>query len=107
MTPASSTAVIAHPSQCRPGAPAVTATSPALLIAGQELVALAPPLGLLVKGPGREAPERSDDRAVERARRRGDLGSRWLVHEGHELVGEAGHRARDADAADVRAAADA
>src|ERR1700736_3099103 len=30
-----------------------------------------------------------------------------FVHEGHELVGEAGHGAADADAADVGAAADA
>ena len=35
------------------------------------------------------------------------LRARRLVHERHELVGEAGHGAADADAADVGAAADA
>ena len=34
-------------------------------------------------------------------------GSRGLIHEGHEFVGKAGHRAADADAADVGASADA
>src|SRR6185369_12262243 len=41
-----------------------------------------------------------DERARERAAGR-------LVHERHELVREARHRAGDADAADVRTAADA
>ena len=34
------------------------------------------------------------------------MSPRRLVHEGHELVREPWHRAADADAADVRAAAD-
>src|SRR5881398_247725 len=38
--------------------------------------------------------------------RRGQPAAGRSVHERHELVGEAGHRAADADAADVRAAAD-
>src|SRR5665811_2042606 len=81
--------------------------SPVLLIAGQELVPLLAPLGLLVGRFRGEAPERADDRSVEHARRGRDPGSRRLVHERHELVREAGHRAGDADAADIRAAAHA
>ena len=50
----------------------------------------------------------ADDRAVaELHDRRGGGAALVLVHERHELVREAGHRARHADAADVRAAADA
>src|SRR5579859_747256 len=78
---------------------------PGLLEAGQELVALLAPLGLLVGRPRGEAPERPDDRAVHAARRRRDPCSWWLVHERHELVREARHRAGDADATHVGAAA--
>src|ERR1700721_995828 len=35
-----------------------------------------------------------------------DFRAGWFIHEGHELVGEAGHGAADADAAHVGAAAD-
>src|SRR6266702_5336888 len=108
-TPVSSTVVIAHPSGTegsRPRAPA-RPSSPVLLITAQELVAPFPPLGLLVGRLCRESPQRADDRAVERARGGRDPGTGRLVHERHELVGEAGHRAGDADPADVRAAADA
>src|SRR6266542_4539343 len=81
--------------------------SPGLLVASEQFVALHPPLGLVVKGLRGEAAEGLDDRPVEAARRRRDPRARRLVHERHELVGEAGHRAGDADPADVRAAADA
>src|SRR5216683_3201094 len=81
--------------------------SPGLLEARQELVAPLAPLGLLVGGLGGEAAKSADHGAVHHAGRRGDLRSRRLVHERHELVREARHGARDADAAHVRAAAHA
>src|SRR5215469_16798696 len=101
--PASSAVVIAFPFRWVSGTP----RSPALLVAGQQLVALLAPLRLLVGGLRREAAERPDDRPVEGAGGGRDPRPGRLVHERHELVGEAGHRARDADPADVRAAADA
>src|SRR5260370_12638817 len=78
--------------------------SPGLQIAGEKLVALLAPLGLLVRGPGGEAAKGADDGAVHGARGRGDPGTGRLVHERHELVGETRHGAGDADTADVRAA---
>src|SRR5262249_8309948 len=81
--------------------------SPGLLEAGEELIAFLAPLGLLVGGLGGEPAESADDGAVHAARGRRDLGPRWLVHERHELAREAGHGARDADAAHVGAAAHA
>src|SRR5215470_12743502 len=83
------------------------AWSPGLLESRQELVALLAPLRLLVGGLRGEAAKGADHGAVHRAGRRGHLRSRRLVHERHELVGEARHRACDADAAHVRAAAHA
>src|SRR5207248_4806026 len=62
------------------------------------------PLGLFVGGLRGEAAESADHGAVHRARGGGHLRPGWLVHERHELVGEAGHGAGDADAAHVRAA---
>src|SRR5215467_14295429 len=85
----------------------VIARSPRLLVAGEKFAALRPPLGFLVRGAGGEAAEGTDGGAVHLARRGGHPRAGRLVHERHELVGEAGHRARDADPADVRAAADA
>src|SRR6516164_1811578 len=81
------------------------AWSPGLLEARQELIALLAPLRLLVGGLRGEAAQGADHSAVHHACRRGDLRSRRLVHERHELVREARHRAGDADAAHVRAAA--
>src|ERR1700746_3185815 len=101
--PVSSAAVIALPFRWYLGTPG----SPALLVAGQKLVALLAPLGFLVGGLRREAAQRPDDRAVEGACGGRDPRPGRLVHERHELVGEAGHGARDADPADVRAPADA
>src|SRR5947208_13607599 len=88
------------------------AMAPSLLlpprpVAGRELGALVAPLGLLVDGVVGDAAQLADNGAVGAARGRGDLAAGRLVHEGHELVGEAGHGAGDADAADVGAAADA
>src|SRR5262245_15097375 len=76
-------------------------------IAGVELSALVAPARLLVEGLDREVAQRPDDGAVNLAGLGRHPRSRRLVHERHELVGEAGHRAADADAADVGAAADA
>src|SRR5580692_9718849 len=77
------------------------------LIASREVATLVPPFGLLVERLEREVAERPDHAAVEPAKRGGDAAARRLVHERHELVGEARHRAADADAADVGATADA
>src|SRR5580658_9719414 len=85
----------------------VIVCSPRLLVAGAEFGALDAPLRLLVHGLGGEAPEAADDRAVHAAGGRRYRRARRLVHERHELVREAGHRAGDADAAHVRAAAHA
>src|SRR3954469_21586238 len=80
--------------------------APARGVAGGELVAVVPPLRLLVDRLVRDAPQPADRRAVDAGDERRDAAARRLVHERHELVGEARHRAADADAADVRAAAD-
>src|SRR4051794_16658651 len=76
-------------------------------VAGGELVAVVPPLRLLVDRPVRDAPQLADGRPVDAGDERRDAAARRLVHERHELVGEARHRAADADPADVRAPADA
>src|SRR5215470_7539566 len=81
--------------------------SPRLLVAGAEFGTLHAPLRLLVHRLGGEAAEAAYDRAVHAAGGRRYGRARGLVHERHELVREAGHRAGDADAAHVRAAADA
>src|SRR5215472_13803696 len=93
-TPVSSAVVIALPSLRGRG-------SPALLVAGEQFVALLTPLRLLVGRLRREAPQRPDHRSVERARGCGHPRSRRFVHERHELVREPWHRAGDADPADV------
>src|SRR5262245_2233629 len=74
---------------------------------GGEFLTVVAPLGLLVDGPRGDPPQAADRRAVEADGRRGEVPARWLVHERHELVRETRHGASDADAADVRAAADA
>src|ERR1700727_3974536 len=69
--------------------------SPGLLEARQELVPLLAPLGLFVGRLRRKAAQRADDGAVHAAGRRRNPGAWRLVHEGHELVGESPHCARD------------
>src|SRR5437764_9203368 len=67
-------------------------------VAGSELGALVAPLGLLVDGVVGDAAQLAYHRAVPLscyACR--ELAAGRLVHEGHELVGEAGHGAGDAD----------
>src|SRR5271156_205463 len=85
----------------------VIVCSPRLLVAGTEFGALRAPLRFLVQRLGGEAPEAAYDRAVHAAGGRRDRRARRLIHERHELVREAGHRAGDADAAHIRAAAHA
>src|SRR5690242_18956455 len=87
------------------GAASVVIASPRLLLAGWAFGALHPPLRLLVDRLGGKAAQAADHRAVHAARGRRHGRARRLVHERHELVREAGHRAGDADTADVRAAA--
>src|ERR1700748_3261793 len=89
------------------GTASVVIASPRLLVAGAEFGALHAPLRFLVHGLGREAAQAADHRPVHAAGGGGHGRARRLVHERHELVREAGHGAGDADAADVRAAADA
>src|SRR5258705_1674303 len=80
------------------GSVVVTSVSPGFLVAGQQLGALLAPLGLLVGGFERELAQGADHRAVHATGSGGDLRPGRLVHERHELVWEAGHRAGDADA---------
>src|SRR3954469_9425762 len=67
------------------------------------------PLGLSVVRLLRVLPELANSPAVSRDGLGGQLGPGWLFQEGrlHEFVGEPGHGAADADAADVGTAADA
>src|ERR1044071_2658854 len=81
--------------------------SPGALRAGGQFAAALTPLGLAVERVSRDLAEAAHRVAVGRDRGRGELAAGRLVHERHELVGEAGHRAADADAADVGATADA
>src|SRR5580700_4015447 len=90
-----------------PYSSAVIVCSPRLLVAGAEFGALHAPARFLIRRAGGETAEAAYDRAVHAAGGRRDARPGRLVHERHELVGEPGHRAGDADAADVRAAAHA
>src|ERR1700727_1329923 len=84
----------------------VVIVSPCLLVAGAQFRALGAPLRFLIHRAGGEAAQAPDHRAVHAAGRGGHGRARRLVHERHELVREAWHRAGDADTAHVRAAAD-
>src|SRR6516164_8845410 len=86
---------------------AVVIASPRLLMAGTEFRALHAPTRFLVRRTRGEAAQGTDDRAIHSAGRGRYARTRRLVHERHELVGEARHGAGDADAAHVRAAAHA
>src|SRR6476660_9896466 len=81
----------------------------ARLVAGLERAASPAPLRLLVVlrldvALAGGADDQTDREALEVGR---DATPAVLIHERHVLVGEAGHGARHADAADVRAPADA
>src|SRR3954451_2269908 len=81
--------------------------SPRRSVAGLDLLSGNAPLRFLVDGLRGDAPQLPDEVAVGAAGQCRDGAARRLVHERHELVRETRHRAADADAADVRAAADA
>src|SRR5665648_120829 len=68
----------------------------ARVVAGGERVTPVAPLGLLAHRLVGDAPQPADHRAVALRQGRGQGAAGRLVHEGHELVGEAGHRAPDA-----------
>src|SRR3954451_12773557 len=80
--------------------------APAGLVPGRQLGLVVAPLRLLVDRAVGERPQAPDRLAVDGDRRRGHAAAGRGVHERHELVGEARHRAADADPADVRAPAD-
>src|SRR4051795_5679709 len=81
--------------------------APAGAVAGGELAAALAPDRLLVDRRVRDAAQPPHQRSVDVGDARRHAATGRGVHERHELVGEAGHRAADADAADVRAPADA
>src|SRR5262245_55374552 len=66
-----------------------------------------PPLWFFVDCGVCDASQRADHPAVDSDGARRDSRAGRLVHERHELVREAGHRAADADASDIRTTADA
>src|SRR3954465_781753 len=70
------------------------------MVAGGKLVAAVAPLRLLVGRLVGHRPQVADDTAVNVDEGGGHDRAGRLVHEGHELVGEAGHGTSDADAAD-------
>src|SRR5580692_6483443 len=76
------------------------------MVSGRELFAFMAPLRFLVDGRSRKVPHRFDDVAGRGTYRRRNLPARRLVHEWHELVREARHRAADANSADVWTSAD-
>src|SRR5438309_4573749 len=76
-------------------------------VSGRQLTTLLAPAGFFVLRLGGDAPQGADHPSVEAAGSGRDLRAGGLVHERHELVGEARHGAADADAAHVGAAADA
>src|SRR5689334_13018425 len=65
-----------------------------------------PPLRFFVDGAVGDLAKVADHRAVQTRCSCGNLAAGRFIHERHELVRETGHRAADADATDVRAAAD-
>src|SRR5580698_4739955 len=80
---------------------------PGAVCACCEFVALVSPARVLVERSVGDGAQAAYHRAVQARCGGGHLAARRLVHERHELVREPGHGASNADAADVRAAADA
>src|SRR5919112_6217534 len=95
------------PVSCRCVAVMSCVPSPGTCRAAGQLPAGPAPLRLAVERVGGDAAQAADRRAVDPDGAGRQPAARWLVHERHELVREAGHGAADADATDVRAAADA
>src|SRR5882757_6471135 len=69
------------------------------LIASCEFASGMPPLRFLVDGTVRHGTEAANSHSIGADCSTRELRPRWLIHEGHEFIGEAGHRAADADAA--------
>src|SRR3954447_25976786 len=80
---------------------------PARVVAAGQLRAVVAPPRLLVARVVGDRAQLANHPAVHGGHRRGERPARRLVQEGHNFIGKAGHGAADADAADVRAAADA
>src|ERR1700679_2565394 len=80
---------------------------PGAVCARREFVALVSPARFLVERAVGDAAQAAYHRAVQSRCGSGNLAARRLVHKRHELVREPWHGATDADATDVRAAADA
>src|SRR5215475_13981510 len=76
-------------------------------VAGGESRPRMPPLRFFVGRMISDAAQRPDHPAVEADGARRERRARRFIHKRHEFVREARHGAGDADAADVRAAADA
>src|ERR1700683_2292084 len=70
-------------------------------VSSRELRTIVPPLRFAVDGGACEGSQRAHSSTIDGDSRRGQLSAGRLIHEGHELVGKAGHGAADADAADV------
>src|SRR5690348_1403030 len=87
-TPGESTAVIVLPPDSGAGRAGSLRRpmSPGLLVSGQQLIALDPPLGLRVRGLRGEVAQGPDDRPVQAAGGGGDPRARWPAHPRHELV---------------------
>src|SRR5262245_7199320 len=79
----------------------------ASLVTGGERAALLSPGGLLVERGASEIAQRTHRAPIHQHRRRRHARAGRLIHERHELVGKPGHGAADANAADIRTAADA
>src|ERR1700755_3222225 len=69
--------------------------APAGLVAGGQLRAAVAPLRLVVHRPVGDRAQLADRGAVADDHTRGQAAAGGRVHERHELVGEAGHRAAD------------
>src|SRR5438046_2261921 len=76
------------------------------LVAGSQFLARVTPLGLFVDRVICDLPQGANELPVLADPRSRDARPWRFIHEGHELVGESGHGASDADAAHVGAAAD-
>src|SRR5271156_695681 len=76
------------------------------MISGGQFSARMTPLRFFVGGGLGHRAQGTNGAAVGADSCAGDFCPRWFIHEGHELIGEAGHGAAYADAAHVGAAAD-
>src|SRR5208283_5860980 len=77
------------------------------IVASCALRPVVAPFRLFIERAVRKPTQIADKRAIRPDERRRDAGARRLVHEWHELVREARHRAADANAADIGATTDA